>query len=312
MSLTSPTRPTGLLSIGNVVSAAFRLYRDRLSTYLGISGRVALWSLLPWLCVAAFSALFFFGLRPIALLLVIPLGIFIFIYCAARALTETALISRLAFGILSDRPESASEARSQLQSKTWKFLWVQILLSLVLVAVNFGLSIAQTILSGIFSRIVGHGASLVSVISILVINLASFVAYLYVYSRVFIPEVPMAIESKLGAPEAMNRSWQLSEGSAWRIVGIVTIANLLTMPLYAIAFVPAGLWFVRQFALLVERNTYPSSEFLVQLAIYFGGLMIFALAISWFVLPFWQALKSTIYYDLCSRREGLDLQPSDP
>ncbi|WP_293043893.1 hypothetical protein [Moorena sp. SIO1F2] len=26
------------------------------------------------------------------------------------------------------------------------------------------------------------------------------------------------------------------------------------------------------------------------------------------LVPFWQAIKSVIYYDLCSRKEGIDLQ----
>ena len=44
----TPLQP---LTVGNVVSAAFRLYRDRLSTYLVIAVRASLWALFPLLII---------------------------------------------------------------------------------------------------------------------------------------------------------------------------------------------------------------------------------------------------------------------
>src|ERR671933_2533500 len=140
----NPTQPTGPLSVGNVVSAGLRLYRDHFKSYFGVAILATLWALLPFLVLIPIPLLLIFGnANSAALLLLIPLGILLFFYCTAKYTANSALISRLAFGELVNRPESVREARHQVDPKFWVFLRTYLLLSLL----SFGVVIGFYILT---------------------------------------------------------------------------------------------------------------------------------------------------------------------
>ncbi|NEP04181.1 MAG: hypothetical protein F6K25_02025 [Okeania sp. SIO2G4] len=47
----NPITLTKLLSVGNIVSASIRIYRDNFKSYFGIAIRATLWFLLPFLAL---------------------------------------------------------------------------------------------------------------------------------------------------------------------------------------------------------------------------------------------------------------------
>lgn len=313
----TPLQP---LSVGNVVSAAFRLYRDHMKTYFGVALRATLWSLFPFVLMALLSAIVIpiflnvfetqgaaFG---VAALILIPVGLLILFYCGAKSLLNSALIAKLAFGMLVDRPESVIEARKQLQSKLWRFLWVQLLVTILLLVANFGLSIVQSIVIGIFSAILQDSLA-IAIVSLL-IGIASTIAYLYVSSRLLIPEVPLALENNLTTTRSIERSWNLSQGCAGRILSIFLVAFLISLPLYGLAAVPFILFAIR-FA--SEASSWasgtPSPAILLNTFTTLGASLLLFLVMNIFLIPFWQALKAVVYYDLRIRKEGLDLQWRD-
>lgn len=270
----NPIRP---LSIGNVVSAGIRLYSSHLKSYLGLALVGALWSLVP-------------------------------IYGWAKSCVINATIARHAFSELIDNPESVNTIRNALNPRLWDFFVTQLLFTLILFGANLALSLLSTVIVIIpilVIRIVFPNSSAASIISNLIsltINIATFLAYIWIYSRIMIAELPIAVETNVDAVTTISRSWELTNGSVARIQGVVLVAGLMTAPIFALALTPSLL----MFPLFMTSK---SPEYLVSLVLLFVLVLgiLFILA-NIFIMPFWQAIKAVIYYDLRSRREGLDLQ----
>ncbi|MGB3691436.1 MAG: hypothetical protein WBG70_00170 [Spirulinaceae cyanobacterium] len=313
----------GPLSIGNVVNASLRLYRDNLKTYLSIALTASLWAFSPFL----------FGLLIVALIALnvgtntslIPAIILAFLvwlvavfYCGAKSLKNYALISRLAFGMLADQPETRTVASESIQPKMWDFLKVQVLLSLFMGLINFGLSLAQSLtvglLTSILAGILGRNNPLVFLITV-VGQFLILGVYLWVYARFFIPEVPLAMETKVSSADALNRSWSLSKGMARQIALIVFVAFLITLPIYLIASVPLFIAIgsiLASFGGILGAGVGLSPAALVPTLI--GPILLtvlFFFAANVATLAFWQIIKAVIYYDLRNRKEGVDLQLRD-
>ena len=275
----SPQSPMRPLGIGNVVSAGMRLYTSHLKSYLGLSLKAVLWSLIP-------------------------------IYGWAKACTISAQISRLAFSELVNQPESVKTAEDRVSPRMWSFFATQLLVSLILFATNLGLSIVGGIITAIPALILRNssqdsgGLALLALIR-LVVNLATFVAYIWVYSRVMIPELPLAIESNVDVGTSISRSWDLTKGSVLRIQGVVLVASLITLPIFILVLIPIMLFFPI-FATSSSPDTVGSA-----FVLFFLSIAIVALLAGMLTMPFWQAIKAVIYYDLRSRREGLGLQLRD-
>ncbi len=308
----NPTQPTGPLSVGNVVSAGLRLYRDHLKSYFGVAILATLWALLPFLVLIPIPLLLISGqANSPALLLLIPMGILLFFYGTAKYTANSALISRLAFGELVNRPETVREARHQLAPKFLAFLRTYLLLSLL----NFGIVIGFYILIFLIVFIGVYIASsvqgnILAIGMIILIGLIAFGAALSFtirfFIRLFLFEVPLAIEENIKATQTIKRSWILTQGHVGRIFLILTLASLITIPISIIVQLAVS---TIQVILLRILSADPKSvgfQILLFMVAYILGLVSGAL-----FLPFWQAIKAVIYYDLRSRREGLGLQMRD-
>jgi hypothetical protein len=265
------------LSIGNVVSAGFQLYRSHFKQYLGLSCKAVLWAIIP-------------------------------VYGWAKGATINAAISRLAFQDLVSQPETTSTARDRLEPQLWQFLVVQLLVGIILFGVNFGLSIAQGILVGILGAIAGQSSALTGLVSAIT-SLVVFLIYIWVYTRFFIPEVVLAIESGVDGTKAIGRSWELTQGHVLRLQGVVLVAGLITFPLIVLAIVPMFLAIGSLAAVAVTGvpDAGALGLFLISLLVSIV-LIIFA---SIVIAPFWQAIKAAVYYDLRGRREGAGFKLRD-
>lgn len=264
---------TQSLSVGNVVTAAFRLYRSHLKQYIGISFRAILWALIP-------------------------------IYGWAKLHSLNALISRLAFGELVNQPESLNNARNEIKPRLWNFFVAQFLVGLI----AYPLNIIHSVLVNIFASILSDQTGLLSFVSIGLFLLYLF-AYLWLYSRLFIPELPLAIEGNMSAGDAISRSWKLTKSYEFKIMAIVTVAGLITLPLIGLASIPLIA------ALLIIPNLIINASSVSPNIGLFFGLIFFSillfLIVGVFTNPFWQAVKAVIYYDLRTQKEGLGLTLRD-
>ncbi|MBR8831866.1 MAG: hypothetical protein N5P05_002151 [Chroococcopsis gigantea SAG 12.99] len=291
----------GPLSVGNVINAALRLYKDNYKIYLPIALQAGLWSLLPTVVELILTGVLFKNTESTSFvrLLVFPLQIF----STAKFLSLAAVIARLAFQQLIYRPETPVEAKAPVIKKMWQFLFVQAQISLLIFIAIIALGIVGAIVVSISTVI-----PLLAVILVPAFIVLMFLALTIVYARIIIPEVCLAVEDNLTAFKAIKRSWELTAGLSWRIVSIISIAFLVTIPLYILASVPFWLALVPLFgegAALDNRDIESASA----QGVIFGVLIFSVLNIL--ALPFWQALKGVIYYDLRNRKEGLELTIED-
>ncbi|MBW4449913.1 MAG: DUF975 domain-containing protein [Spirirestis rafaelensis WJT71-NPBG6] len=271
----SPIQP---LSLGNVVSAGMRLYRSHLKSYLKLAFNAYAWIFVP-------------------------------IYGWAKCGAILALISRLAFGELVEQPESIEQGRRIVNSRMWQFF----IMGLLMFAINIGLLIPFSIFIGIVTFFlagsIAAGVTLsptiilaVSLLTLILI-LVFFVAFLWVQARFFVVEVPLAIEDNVDGTSTIGRSWELTKGHTWRIVAILFVGYLITIPIQ-IPFTIVSTIIQAALASLAQENS--GYAVLSQLLSLIIGLISAAL-----IVPFWQSIKAVVYYDLRSRREGMGLKLRD-
>jgi hypothetical protein len=282
----SSSGQTGPLSVGNVVSASVRIYRDNFKLYFGLALVASLWLLIPIYGWAKYSAI-------------------------------SALISRLAFGEVREKPETVSDARREVNPRMWRFLWAGILTFLIYIGVFVAGTVAATITifivvfvaAMISSAILGGAAGpggpwrKYVIAALMAVTFITFlIIFIRIISRLLIVELPLAIENNIGARSAIGRSCELSKGSVGRILWIFIVAFLVSLPLGIVGQILTG---------LVRRVVF-SGLFAKSGLFYLVYYLLIWPPLSWgggpLVTPFWQAMKAIIYYDLCSRKEGLGLQ----
>lgn len=266
----SSSGQTGPLSVGNVVSASLRIYRDHFKSYLGLALVASLWLFVPIYGWAKYSAI---------------LG----------------LISRLAFGEVREKPETVSDARREVNPRMWSFLGAGILTFLIYIGVYVAGSIAIAILAAGAAAIFGQNSVAIAALLVVVTVIALLIIYIRIISRLLIVELPVAIENNIGATSAIGRSWELTKGSVGRIQWIVFVGILVSLP---ITIVVQILSLIVQSVLTAVLGAESGIFFLV----YYLLILLLSFGSGALVTPFWQAMKAIIYYDLRSRKEGLGLQ----
>ena len=271
------------LSIGNVINVSLKIYLHRLKQYLLLALTAHLWLLVP-------------------------------IYGWAKFAAISATISRLVLGELLDQRESFPLVRNEVNRQMWLLLISNILVTVI----SFGAAILAFLLLFIVILIV----IIVVVIFLALLQVTSIsntqipywiglslamlfylltpLAILWVYSRLFITELPLVIENNMNAVKTIKRSWQLTKKMLQQIQGVMAIAFLVTLPLLGIDFILLRLAaFILRILPLSDSNYYMASYYILAIIILFNGII---------CMPFWQATKAVLYYDLKSRKEGFDLQ----
>lgn len=266
------------LSVGNVVSAAVRLYRSHLKDYFLLALKAYVWVLLP-------------------------------VYGWAKFYALSALISRLAFGELVNQPESISSGQRYVNSRLWQFLVTMLLMLLIGIGIGLGV-VVLFVLFGFLSAFVGLGqqgnpaTSILIIIFTIVVSIVAIVAVFWLLTRFYLVDVPLAIEDNVNGVSSISRSWELTQGHVWRILSISFVAFLITIPAQiALQIISTVIQVI--FLPLINENSTIFSPILIVL------ILAFSFSTGAIILPFWQAIKAVIYYDMRSRREGLGLQLRD-
>lgn len=277
-----------LLNITNVISAGMRLYRSHLKKYFFIALKAYVWLLVP-------------------------------IYGWVKFYALSALISRLSFGELVNQPESVAEGERFVNSRLWDFFVTMILMFAIGLCVGLVFILVCGLLIGIAAVLElqdGNVASIIIYSLIVIISvIISYIGILWIGSRFYLVDVPLAIEDDVNGSSTINRSWGLTKGNVGRILLISLIGFLITIPIQFIIQIITikiittiiriiGLSFT---PLLKEGDLILSTIFFLYYGLSFGlSFMGGAL-----ILPFWQTVKAVVYYDLRSRHEGLGLQLRD-
>ncbi len=259
------------LSVGNVVSAGLRIYRDNFKKYFKIAFLGYLWVFVPVYGWAKYSAMM-------------------------------GLISRLAYGEAAEQPEAVRDAQRHIKPKMWSFLMAGILVSLII----FGAIIPYSIVIGIAGFVVGfisaQGSTIGTIISIL-FSIAAFLffifGFIWLISRLFLAELPLAVEENITATSTISRSWDLTKGSVGRIQLVVLLGFLISIPILLVTNIAS---FVLQIAIGAGLENAPGFAAI-------GGILYLLIAVAGgaLLIPFWQAIKALVYYDLRVRREGMGI-----
>ncbi|MBD2342640.1 DUF975 domain-containing protein [Anabaena subtropica] len=272
--------PMQSLSVGNVVSAGIRLYRSHLKDYFLLALKAYLWVLVP-------------------------------VYGWAKFYALTALISRLAFGDLVDQPESVPSGERFVNSRLWQFLLTILLLFLVSIGIGLGvviLSVLLGVLSAAFVGGVGQQANpatyLLFILIAFALGIVALLAILWLVTRFYLVDLPLAVEENIDASSAISRSWELTQGYVWRILLISFVAFLITIPIQIVVQILATVLRLAFLPLIQEGNAVFS-------LLYFVLILAISFSSGALLIPFWQSIKAVIYYDLRSRREGLGLKLRD-
>jgi hypothetical protein len=290
----SPRQPLGGdLSAGNVVSAGLRIYRDRFKPYFLLALQASLWSLIP-------------------------------VYGWAKSYTLLAIISRLAYGEVIERPESVDDARQQVNPLLWNILAASLLVGLLFLSIIIGVGLFVALFFGILYGVLSNTFLQNSAINVflvilgIVIFLVFLLGFVWLSSRFSVFELPMAIDLVSDPIVAIKRSWNLTKDFVWQLILISTVAFLIFIPFYVISYL-LNLIVVSFLTLILtgittalDRIIFSSGATQSFQLFVFITVQLISFAISLVMgavyLPFWQAIKAVIYYDLRVRKEGLDLQ----
>jgi hypothetical protein len=270
------------LNIGNVVTAGISLYRTNFQTYLGISTKALLWWLVP-------------------------------VYGWAKGVMLFGQIGRLGFQELIRQPETTSESYQFVEPKMWSFFGMAFLTFILQGGINFAISILTLIalipiglIAAVFGDVVG---GIVALIGYLGVQIAGVFAQIWFQSRLLIYDLAIAVEPDIDDADSIGRSWQLTKGSVLRIQGVLVVTYLIMAPLFILASIPIMATFPTFVQVSESSTSDPALVGTIMLAFLF--FMLLCLLASVVVMPLYQSIKAVLYYDLRSRREGVDLQLKD-
>ncbi|WP_035985794.1 hypothetical protein [Leptolyngbya sp. KIOST-1] len=303
----------GPLNPGDVVSAALRLYKDRFKTFFRLAVLATLWLVagiiglgLAIALLAGIGAAIGGDIGAVLGGLVgLLVGFVPLLYGSAKYYALSSVVGRLCFRDLINQPETSLEAQRQVAPKLGQFLLLGFLLMLAYIAAYLVGSLLALIAgggvgfltAGILSALINQavGGVMGILLGVLLGLGILLVALIWVASRLFIAEVVLAIEPQQDASSSMSRSWELTQTAILRIQVIFLATFLIQLPLLSVTnYIPSILLEL----LPVDGIVY---------AITFALSLVLSLVSSMVVLPLWQAVKGVLYYDLRSRREGLDL-----
>lgn len=261
------------LSAGNVVSTGLRIYRDNFKKYFQLAFYAYLWIPVPIYGWAKFSA-------------------------------QMGILSRLAFKEVAEQPETVRDAERYVNPRMWDFFVAGLLVSLIF----SGAVVPYFMVFGIIFTIVGvafgEGASSGAFGAIAILLLLAFIllfifGFVWLVSKLFLVELPLAVEENANAAATIGRSWQLTKGSVGRIQLIVFLVFLISMPMGIVINIMSV---ILQLVIGAGLENNPA----------LGGIaallyIVFLLVSSALISPLWQAVKAVIYYDLRIRREGMGI-----
>jgi len=269
------------LNVGDVVSAAISLFRTNFNTFLGLNLKAVLWFFVP-------------------------------VYGWARSLMIQSQIARLGFQELMRRPETVAASLQAVEPRLWPFLGIALLVWLIQLAVGYAASFAMGIVMLPISIIgtAGEAAAALSGLLMVIVQLVVLAAQMWIQARLYLWNIVLAMEPDVDSTTAITRSWELTKGNGVRVLFVLLVAYLVMLPLYVLMFAIPVLIAVPFFGSgLLEGEG--STAAVLGLLFAFLIFLLLAFLIGVLTAPFFQTIKSVLYYDLRSRREGLDIQFRD-
>ncbi len=285
------------LSMGNIVSVAAQISRIHWQKFFGKSLLAYLWLFLALggaalaVGIASASAIAISGNDPpmtLTIVLVSGLAMLPIVgYAVARFIATGGLLSRLVFNILNNQEELPEVSRKRIYGRTWAYLWSTLWFFLVLLIIYCGIGLVAYVLwlsivpllsalgTDFFRTDTGPLALVIGIVLVLFVFLGIGLLVYYLTARLWFFDTVLALEPQVTPLQALQRSWQLTEGQGWKVTTVMFTATIVTFPLSIVASI------VNLF------------------------IPLFSMLVSFVLFPFWQATKAVNYLDCASVNEGL-------
>lgn len=309
------------LGIGQLLDRVFRLYRLRF-------GRLVLTTAIFFVPLAALSALLlgvatnsYFDLilnaveRPTldkeGLLFAggTTIGLSLLVAGLALLLGAEAFLATLAQADATVNGQEMSVGASVRVglSRFWTFVSLSLLVALitvgVLIVIYLGVFLAALLFAGLLaglsamtggSDLVAVGAFVLIMVLLFGLILIMILPLAFLATRWFVAPVVILTE-RCGPVAALRRSWRLTEGSFWRLFGLLILMFILNSVVFSLP-----LTLIQFFAVILLTTQL--------LGVFNGALtgLSYLVSILWY--PFLALTLVLVYYDLRVRKENFDLE----
>ena len=159
-----------------------------------------------------------------------------------------------------------------------------------------GIVLIAVIATSIMGPDPGAGAIIATVLVALALTVLVLIAAVFLIVRLSLAPAALMLENT-GVVEGIGRSWALTRGSFWRVLGILVLAGLIT------GLVTGTLSFGLGMVFGVVPVGLPAAQPLVS-----AVTVLLTSVLSALVLPFTAAVTALTYIDLRMRTEGLDVE----
>ena len=142
----------------------------------------------------------------------------------------------------------------------------------------------------------GAGAIIATVLAALALTVLVFIAAVFLIVRLSLAPAALMLENT-GVIEGIGRSWTLTRGSFWRVLGILVLAGLITGLVTGTLSFGLGMVFG-----IISVGLPATQPFVSAVTVLLTSIL------SALVLPFTAAVTALTYIDLRMRTEGLDVE----
>ncbi len=253
------------LAISDMLDQAFRLYRANFVLLISIVAVL----FVPTAILSVVSQLLFHTTLVVDLIQ----GFFI------QTLATMALILAISRAYLGESV-SISEAYGESMHRYFSLL---------------GAALLEGMAVGVPAAVLGCGAAAVGGGLAGIFLILLIVPYAVYMAIRWATAMPCIVVETVGASAGLSRSWALTSGLFWRVLGISTVAGLLT---FLVAELPA-LTIQSGLALVVTSQEATTGPLISALITPLSLIL---------TLPFSMAVIVLLYYDLRVRKEGYDLE----
>lgn len=211
------------------------------------------------------------------------------------------LVARTALGWIAHKAMRGEEvgvadAFAEGFRRFFPMLGLMIIEAVIMVVVEIALYIPVVVVAGAGGAFSGATPGVGFGIGVFAWMIAYFIAVLYLFAALFVTTATMIAESDTTVFKALDRSWTLTKGRRWQIMGAMVLIYVLVWVVMMGAAITVGVG-----AGLAGRGPESAAGWMIGLA---GIVMLFVMV----VYGFYYVLQMVTYYDLRVRKEGLDLE----
>ncbi|WP_303324573.1 glycerophosphoryl diester phosphodiesterase membrane domain-containing protein [Actinomyces radicidentis] len=216
----------------------------------------------------------------------------------ATAVLTGLLIVAVSRSVLG-RVATPGEAWERTRGRVWALIGQSLLINLITGVVALVLVGAAVLLAVVIVSSASDGSTTAVVLAVLaaiILGLGAVVASLFLAVRLSMSSSALILEN-VGVLDGIRRSWRLTRGSFWRVLGILVLAGLIQ------ALVTGLLGGLASMVSTLITATAPT-----QIALATAVTSFIATVLSALILPFTASVTALTYIDLRMRHEGLDVE----